>query len=151
LWPVAKAASVSWFMKPSTIQGYDDVGRLDLEIRVDLAVAAPVHHFEQVHEVPSPFDLLSRDDGLVLIVPSHGLHLQEAIGLDLGHASVQEPDPSDARRVVDASPNVDGFPGRGPPDRYMHERGWLSVFGDDDSDRSGGFVWREGSPPTGDV
>src|SRR5262245_66485067 len=123
-------------MAHSAVQGYDDVGRLDLEIRVDLAVAAPVHDFEQVHEIPSPLDLLSGDDGLVLIVPSRGLHFQAAIVLELGHTSIQEPDPADARRVVDASPDTEGFPGRGPPNRCMHERGWLPVLGDADPDRS---------------
>src|SRR5262245_6804625 len=110
-------------MAPSTVQGYDDVGRLDLNIGVDLAVAALVHDFEQVHEIPSPIDLLSGDDGLVLIDPSDGLHLQAAIVLELSHASIQEPDPADARRVVDAGPDAEGFPGRGPLDRFMHERG----------------------------
>jgi hypothetical protein len=37
-----------------TVQGYDDVGRLDHEIRVDLAVSALVHHFEQGHEIHRP-------------------------------------------------------------------------------------------------
>src|SRR5262245_66436692 len=108
-------------MAHSAVQGYDDVGRLDLEIRVDLAVAAPVHHFEQVHEIPSPLDLLSGDDGLVLIVPSHGLHFQAAIVLELGHTSMPEPDQEDARRVVAARPDEEGFPGRALWNRGPHE------------------------------
>src|SRR5262245_11544181 len=67
-----------------------DIRRLLLQVRIDLAVASAVDHFDEVHQVPLRYDILGRDDGLVLVFPPCRTHIEGAVILILADAAIAQ-------------------------------------------------------------
>src|SRR4051812_23442963 len=69
-----------------------------IQIRIDLAVPAVVHDFQEIHEVKPRLELFGGDGGLVVSSGIRRLHRQSEIVLILIDAAVAEADPFDAGR-----------------------------------------------------
>ena len=68
---------------------------------MDRAVAVLVHHFDQVHEVPTRDDVLGGHDGRVSVRAAVGKHGKRPIILMLIHTAIAQAHPLHPGRILD--------------------------------------------------